>query len=122
MKPQTIEELEKKHSEEIADIKHSIGSMRQQLDSLTILLNESNKEREEQRRKIDRLIRLLEGDPIDPMSGLVNRLLLIEKFVNSMKSLRQYLMGNIAAAVFIIGFLGGVIAFFYKAYEFFSNK
>jgi hypothetical protein len=96
--------------------------MRQELQNLAILLNETIKERDEQRRQIDRLIRLLEGDPIDPERGLVNRLILIEKFVNSMKSLRQYLMGNIAAAVFIIGFLGGVIAFFYKAYEFFSNK
>jgi len=119
---QTIEDLERKHEAEIAHIRHDVNSMRQELQNLAILLNETIKERDEQRRQIDRLIRLLEGDPIDPERGLVNRLILIEKFVNSMKSLRQYLMGNIAAAVFIIGFLGGVIAFFYKAYEFFSNK
>jgi len=119
---QTIEQLERKHAEEIANIRHDVNQMRQELHNTIILLNEANAKRDALEKNVERLIRLLEGDPIDPERGLVNRLILIEKFVNSMKSLRQYLMGNIAAAVFIIGFLGGVIAFFYKAYEFFNNK
>lgn len=119
---QTIEDLELKHAKEIASIRHDVNSMRQELHSLTILLNESNRERDAQKMQIDRLIRLLEGDPIDPKRGLVNRIILMEDFINSMKNLRSYLMGNIAAAVFIIGFIGGVIAFIYKAWEFFNAK
>jgi hypothetical protein len=122
MKPKTIEELEEKHAKEISDIRHDVNSMRQELKNLSILLNESEVENRLLKDSVKRIVVLLEGDPIDPMRGLVNRLILIEKFVNSMKSLRQYLMGNIAAAVFIIGFIGGVLAFLYKAYEFFNNK
>lgn len=121
MKPKTIEELEEKHAKEISEIRHDVNSMRQELKNLSILLNESEKENELLKDSVKRLVILLEGDPIDPMRGLVNRLILIEKFVNSMKNLRSYLMGNIAAAVFIIGFIGGVIAFIYKAWEFFNN-
>lgn len=118
----TIEQIEIRHSKEIADIRHDVNSMRQELHSLTILLNESNRERDSQRLQIDRLIRLLEGDPIDKESGLVYRLKKIEDFIKSMQNLKSYLMGNIAAAIFIIGFIGGVISFIYKAYEFFNAK
>ncbi len=117
-----IEEIEKKHSEEMARMSHDVNRMRQEIQNLSILFNESNKKRDEQDKNIERLIRLLEGDPMDPKRGLVSRIILMEEFIISMKNLRAYLMGNIAAAVFIIGFIGGVIAFIYKAYEFFTNK
>jgi hypothetical protein len=122
MRPKTIEELEEKHSKEIADIRHNVNSMRQEFKNLMILYQEVQTKRAEQDHNIDRLLRLLEGDPIDPKRGLVNRIILMEDFILSMKNLRSYLMGNIAAVIFVIGFIGGVIAFIYKAYEFFANK
>ncbi len=119
---QTIEQLERKHAEEISNIRHDVNQMRQELHNTIILLNEANAKRDALEKNVERLIRLLEGDPIDPKRGLVSRIILMEDFINSMKNLRSYLMGNIAAVIFVIGCVGGIIAGIYKMYELFIKK
>ena len=59
---------------------------------------------------------LIGGHPLDKKRGLMNRLQVIEDFVHNMENKKAYISGNIAAAVFIVTFLGGVIAFIIKTY------
>ncbi len=113
-----IELLEK----QINTIGHDVNQMRQELHNTIILLNESNAKRMSSEAKVDRLLTLLEGDPIDRDRGLIPRLKNIEDFVSKMKDTRAYLAGNLAATIFIISAAGGLLALIYKIYLFFTTK
>ena len=106
-------------------VKHDINSLRQDFKNHQILTNEqqskTNNKIDEVGKKVDRLILLLEGDPLDPDRGFFKRISAIEKFIDGMKSTKTYLMGNLAASVFIITLLGGIAAFILKVYEFFKK-
>lgn len=115
-----IELLEKHVNEQVGNIRHDVNSMRQEMHNLTILLNEREKENDTLKDNVRRLVSLLEGDPMDRDRGLIPRLKTIEDFVSKMKDTRAYLAGNIAAAVFLISAIGGLLAILYKIYLFFS--
>lgn len=116
------------HEGQIAEIKHDINGIKQQIKNSQILHKEELKNFEEVvdemgkkvdglEKKIDSLLLLLEGHPQDKERGMIPRMIAIEKFIEGMKDTKAYLMGNVAAAVFIITALGGVIAFCIKAYQ-----
>lgn len=110
---------------DLEKVKHDIGSLRQDFKNHQILSNEqqskTNGKIDEVGKKVDRLILLLEGDTLDPERGFFKRIVAIEKFIEGMKSTKTYLMGNVAATVFLITLLGGVITFVLKVYEFFKK-
>jgi methyl-accepting chemotaxis protein len=114
-----IQELEKKHAEEIGKIRHDVNQMRQELSNTINILKDENFENN---KRIDRLLTLLEGDPMDKDRGLIPRLKTIEDFVGKMKDTKSYLAGNIAAAVFFITAVGGILSICYKIYLFLNNK
>lgn len=103
----------------IDQIQHDINTIRQEFRNLEI--NQSAQIRE-LNTKMDRLMILLEGDNADKDRGFIPRMIAIEKFVSGMKDTKTYLMGNIAATVFIITALGGIIAFAIKVYHFFKGN
>lgn len=100
--------------DQIAEIKHDINGLRQQFNNSQIIQSEQINELS---KKIDSLVLLLEGHSADKDRGMISRMIAIEKFIEGMKDTKTYLMGNIAATVFIITALGGVIAFCIKAYQ-----
>lgn len=102
------------NEQQILEIKHDINSLKQRFDNAETL---QRKHVEGLEKKIDNLILLLEGHSADKERGMIARMIAIEKFVEGMKDTKTYLMGNIAATVFIITALGGVIAFVIKAYQ-----
>lgn len=102
------------HEQQINEIKHDINGIKQQFINSEILQKQNLTNLE---RKIDNLILLLEGHQADKERGMIARMIAIEKFIEGMKDTKTYLMGNIAATVFIITALGGVIAFSIKAYQ-----
>lgn len=116
-----IQELEIKYSKEISDIRHDVNAMRQELKNTMILLDESNHKRDELEKRVERLVFLLEGDSIDKDRGFISRLIALEKFTATVKDTKAYLAGNLAAAIFFITALGGLIAAFVKIYEFFKK-
>jgi hypothetical protein len=119
---QEVQDLKAEHSKEIAEIRHDINAMRQALNNTVILLNESNTKRDELETHVKRLVFLLEGDTIDKDRGFIARLIALEKFSLSVKDTKAYLLGNIAAAVFIITLIGSIIGAFIKVYFFFKGQ
>jgi hypothetical protein len=106
-------------------VKHDINSLRQDFKNHQVLTNEqqvkTNDKIDEVGKKVDRLILLLEGDPADPNRGFFNRVREVEKFKQNIENTKMYLMGNVAAVIFIITLLGTIIAFIAKVYEFFKK-
>jgi len=117
----TVQELKEQHAKEIADIRHDVNAMRQELNNTIILLKESNDKRDELENHVKRLVFLLEGDNIDKDRGFIARLIALEKFSLTIKDTKAYLLGNLAAAIFIITALGGIISVFFKLYYFFKK-
>jgi hypothetical protein len=104
---------------EIEKLTHDIHSIRQDFKNHQIL---TSTEMNDMKDSINRLVMLIEGDPADKERGLVHRIKMIEDFMKSIHNTKMYLLGNIAAAVFIISFLGAVIIFILNVYNFFSGK
>lgn len=102
------------HEDQIHEIKHDINSIKQQFVNSEVLQREHVDRLE---KKIDTLVLLLEGHPADKERGMIARMIVIEKFIEGMKDTKTYLMGNIAAAVFIITALGGIIGLAIKLYQ-----
>lgn len=102
----------------IAEIHHDLNGLRQELKNHVI---QSANNRDELDSRIERLIYLLEGDKSDPERGFISRIKNIEAFVATIKDTKTYLMGNIAAAIFIITAIGGVISGLIKLYTFLNN-
>lgn len=105
----------RKSMSELTQIQHDVNSLRQDFNNHRIL---TGSKVDEINVKMDRLLTLLEGDPIDPSRGFFSRLKAMEEFIEGLKSTKSYIRGNIAAAVFVISAIGGVIAFFWKLFEY----
>ena len=118
---QEVQELKEQHSKEIAEIRHDVNAMRQELKNTVILLQESNEKRDQLESHVKRLVFLLEGDSVDKDRGFIARLIALEKFSLSVKDTKAYLLGNIAAAVFILTAMGTIIGAFIKVYYFFKQ-
>lgn len=118
----SIEQLEIRHAKEISDIRHDVNSMRQELKNLSILLEESNMEKNKLEKSVERLVFLLEGDSVDKDRGFISRLIALEKFAITIKDTKAYLAGNMAAAIFFITAIGGLIAGFIKLYYFIKGN
>ena len=104
---------------ELHAISHDVNGIRQELKNHQVLTDEKFNDLN---KKIDRLLTIIEGDPIDPNSGMFKRLVAVETFVSSMKNTKAYLMGNVAAAVFLITALGAIISGAVKVYELFFKR
>lgn len=102
------------HEQQINEIKHDINGLKQQFHNTQIIQTEQFNELS---KKMDSLVLLMEGHSADKDRGMIARMIAIEKFIEGMKDTKTYLMGNIAATVFIITALGGIIAFSIKAYQ-----
>jgi len=111
----TIERLEK----EIAEIKHDIAQMRQDMQNAEILNAARNK-------KTDRVLTLLIGDEADEESGLFYRLKAMERFRKEVEKTKSYITGGISSAITIFVAIGGILAFIYKVadwlYQLFNHK
>jgi hypothetical protein len=100
-------------------ITHDVNAIRQDLKNHQVI---TSSELTELKDSVNKLVMLIEGHPLDKERGLVHRIHIIEDFTKSVHNTKMYLLGNIAAAVFIISFLGAVIIFILNIYNFFSGK
>lgn len=91
-------------------IQHDVNSMRQELKNYSILSSERD-------ARVERLIYLLEGDRADLDRGIIARVKNIETFISSIKDMKSYLSGNIAASIAIISFLGLIAGGLIKLYQ-----
>jgi len=128
-----IEELYQQNKEltdQVTKMSHDINSLRQEYKNYSIIIAQEHKAMAaiqdsgaaKQDIRIERLITLLEGDPADRGRGLISRVIDIERFTATVRDTKAYLMGNIAAAVFIITLVGAVLAALWKVYDFLSHK
>lgn len=104
---------------DIEQLTHDVNAIRQDLRNHQIL---TSTEMHDLKDSVNRLVMLIEGDPSDKERGLIHRIKMIEEFTKSVNNTKMYLLGNIAAAVFIISFLGAVIIFILNVYNFFAGK
>ena len=104
---------------EIETLTHDVNAIRQDLKNHQVL---TSVELTELKDSVNKLVMLIEGHPSDKERGLVHRIHMIEDFMKSVHNTKMYLLGNIAAAVFIISFLGAVIIFILNIYNFFTGK
>jgi TolA-binding protein len=101
--------------DQLRHLQHDVNSMRQELKN-------SQDKNNALEASVERLVYLLEGDKVDKDRGFISRLIALEKFSASVKDTKAYLMGNIAAAVFIITALGGIVGLLFKLYSFLKGQ
>lgn len=100
------------HSKEISDIRHDIAKLSQNLRNTEIM----NRDRDQ---KIDRVLTLMIGDEKDEESGLLFKIKVLMDFKTQVEKTKAYITGTMGSAITIIVAIGGILAFFYKTFEFF---
>jgi len=103
---------------DIQQLEHDLKNVRNQIGGIYKELS-NYKEIE---TKLDRVITLLEGDPIEPGKGFIPRLIIIEQFVANFNRMKSYYTGSVTAVIFIAGFFGTLIMGLVKLYELIFKK
>lgn len=103
---------------DIHAIRHDVNSLRQAFKNHQIITDEKLDSLE---KNMTRIITLLEGDQADRKRGFISRLEAVEEFMKAANNTKMYFLGNMAAAVFVITFLGALAAFIFQVYDFFNK-
>lgn len=123
----------------LSKLQHDVNSLRQDFKNHQVITNEqqivANHKIDDTINKIDKvnenideiksnqqkILLFIQGDGIDPKSGIVKRVSTIEEFIDGIKSTKSYINGNIAAVIFIISLMGAIISLILNVISYFKK-
>lgn len=123
----------------LSKLQHDVNSLRQDFKNHQAITNEqqiiANHKIDDTINKIDKvnenideiksnqqkILLFIQGDGIDPKSGIVKRVSTIEEFIDGIKSTKSYINGNIAAVIFIISLIGAIISLILNIVSYFKK-